>query len=238
MRFNEKNFAEEYESRLAAEGYPGNITEYVMKELAGSASIFDVGAGTGFLSIPLAENGFRVKAIDPAREMLSILERKIAGRNLTLETVNESWESFTDDQADAILSVHSIYPMKDPNYAILKMKRNADKSVIVVRKSVQDESVADIIRNRYNKKRCSQISDEDVKLILKNGKISFKADDITQTRLSRFTDINEEIDYYVSHYSLNDDDRNDIHDIIMAKTEKSGNDFFYKTVFRDCIIVF
>jgi FkbM family methyltransferase len=238
MRFHEKIFAEQYDRRLSDEGYPGNIAAHIIKELSGAVRVFDVGAGTGFIALPLAENGFQVKAIDPSKEMLSILERKIEGRNLNLKIINESWESFVDEPADAIISVHSIYPMKDPNYAISKMMRNADKSVIVIRKSVQDESVSDIIRYRFDKKRCSQIADEDVKSILKNAKISFKAYDIIQTRLSRFNDINDEIEYYISHFGLTDDNIKEISDIILSKTEKSENDFFYRTVYKDCMIVF
>ncbi len=238
MRFKEKNFAQEYERRLSDEGYPGNIAEHVIRELSGAATVLEIGAGTGFISIPLAEKGFKVKAVDPSMEMLSILKRKIEGSNFNIEIINESWESFCDEPADAVVSVHSLYPMKDPNYAILKMIRNADRSIIVIRKTVQEESVSDIIRNRFNKKRCSQIADEDVKSILNNAKIPFKAYDITQTRLSRFADINIEIDYFISHYSLNDDNKKEIKEIIASRTEKTGNDFFYKTVYHDAIFIF
>ncbi len=238
MRFNEKNYAQEYERRLSDEGYPGNIADRVIEELSGAVTVLDIGAGTGFISIPLAEKGFQVKAVDPSKEMLSILKRKIDGRNLNFEIINESWESFSEEPADAVVSVHSLYPMKDPNYAISKMIRNADRSIIVIRKSVQEESVSDMIRNRFNKKRCSQIADEDIKSILNNAKISFKAADITQTRLSRFTDINDEIDYFISHYSLNEANKKEIEDIILSKTEKSDNAFFYKTVYHDAIFVF
>ena len=238
MRFKEKIFAQEYERRLSDEGYPGNIAEHVIEELSGAATVLDIGAGTGFISIPLAEKGFKVKAVDPSMEMLSILKRKIEGSSLNLEIINESWESFCGEPADAAVSVHSLYPMKDPNYAISKMIRIADRSIIVIRKTVQEESVSDIIRSRFNKKRCSQIADEDVKTILSNAEIPFKAYDITQTRLSRFADINIEVEYFISHYGLSDDNKKEIKDIISSKTEKADNSFFYKTVYHDVIFIF
>lgn len=238
MRFHEKNYARQYDQRLSDEGYPGNIFTYICSELSESADILDIGAGTGFISVPLAEKGFRVKALDPSKEMLAILETKIAGRNLDIELLNEDWESYNGESEDIIISVHSLYPMKDPVYAISKMKGVADKSVVVVRKKIQEESVADIIRNRFGKKRCSQISDEDVKLILEKSEVSFKHTDIIQTRITRFSDISDEADYYISHYGLSSEDKKEISDIIFSKSEKSDQDYFYKTIYNDSIIVF
>ena len=81
MKFNEKKSAEEYQRRLSDEGYPGNLLEIVMDEVKGADSIIDLGAGTGFYSIPLAKKGYRVAAVEPSYEMMKILKGKIDETN-------------------------------------------------------------------------------------------------------------------------------------------------------------
>jgi SAM-dependent methyltransferase len=51
------------------------------------ARIIDFGAGTGRLTLPLAEAGYRVVAVEPCAEMLSVLESKTKEANLTIETI-------------------------------------------------------------------------------------------------------------------------------------------------------
>lgn len=58
-------------------------------------SILDIGSGPGSFSIPFAEMGFDVVALDPAEKMLELLQRNIpAGLPGKIETVNALWEDF------------------------------------------------------------------------------------------------------------------------------------------------
>ena len=57
----------------------------------GGAAI-DLGAGSGFQSIPLAELGFKVTAVDTCRELLAELSANSAGQSIT--TANEDIFSF------------------------------------------------------------------------------------------------------------------------------------------------
>lgn len=69
--------AQAYRSR------PGYPTELVQRlaELAGAQGrVADLGAGTGLLSVPLSEHGLEVSAVEPAREMLAVLEEANAPR--------------------------------------------------------------------------------------------------------------------------------------------------------------
>lgn len=71
------------------------------------AKIVDFGAGTGRLSIPLAEQGFEVTAVDPCSGMLKQLERK--SHQGTLHTVNSKMEDFTGDGSfDMALCVFTV----------------------------------------------------------------------------------------------------------------------------------
>jgi SAM-dependent methyltransferase len=60
-------------------GYPEALVAR-LSALAGGpgARVADLGAGTGLLSVPLAEAGLRVWAVEPAREMLQAVEAEAA----------------------------------------------------------------------------------------------------------------------------------------------------------------
>jgi SAM-dependent methyltransferase len=63
-----------------------------------SASAVDLGAGSGFQSIPLAEAGFQVLAIDLNRDLLAELERNAAG--LSIRTLHDDLLNFTSHSPD------------------------------------------------------------------------------------------------------------------------------------------
>ena len=88
--------AEAYAARPA---YPAALIER-LSALAGPASttdssrhILDVGAGTGQLSLPLAERGHRVTAIEPAAAMLHVLEGRARAAGLELSSIHAAAES-------------------------------------------------------------------------------------------------------------------------------------------------
>lgn len=72
--------AEAYAARPA---YPNALISRLF-ELAGSAPahVLDVGAGIGHLSLPLAERGHQVTAVEPAAAMLERLRARSEGLNL------------------------------------------------------------------------------------------------------------------------------------------------------------
>lgn len=82
--------------------------------------VMDVGTGSGFLSIVLAEMGHNVSAVDFSPRMLELASKNAAQRDLqinyqvgnALDLANFSSESF-----DAILSRHLIWTLPDPERA-------------------------------------------------------------------------------------------------------------------------
>lgn len=69
--------------------------------------IVDFGAGTGRLSIPLAEIGFDVTAVDVCSEMLYQLEQKKAN-GMKLQTVCSKMEDFKGNGFDFALCVFTV----------------------------------------------------------------------------------------------------------------------------------
>jgi len=62
------------------------------------AEVLDIGAGTGALSIPLAQKGAKVTALDFSAEMLKKLEKRAAEEKVTItRTVLRSWDEIDLD---------------------------------------------------------------------------------------------------------------------------------------------
>lgn len=73
-----------------------------------SHTLLDIGAGTGFFTIPMAENtSNKVYAMDPDRRMLSIIEDKAKEKGLTnIELIQDFIEnlSIEDDSIDFVMA--------------------------------------------------------------------------------------------------------------------------------------
>lgn len=84
------------------------VTIQVIEErVRPSAAIVDFGAGTGRLSVPLADRRYEVTAVEPCAEMLDQLKRKCHLR--TLRTVNSKMEDFIATQSfDMALCVFTV----------------------------------------------------------------------------------------------------------------------------------
>ena len=65
-----------------------------------SGLAFDLGAGCGFQSVPLAQLGFRVVAMDLSAKMLAQLKK--TAKNLPIETICDDLSNFTNYESDNI----------------------------------------------------------------------------------------------------------------------------------------
>ncbi len=79
-------------NQLAHQGITGPSTP--------RARAIDIGAGTGYQSIPLAELGYAVTAIDPSASMLAQLATHIG--DLSIETTTALFEAYTGPAAELI----------------------------------------------------------------------------------------------------------------------------------------
>lgn len=80
--------------------YPTALVDAIA-ELAGpfGSRIGDIGAGTGHLAIPLAQRGFDVLAVEPARGMLTELEALARERRIPLRTLHGTAEDLRIETA-------------------------------------------------------------------------------------------------------------------------------------------
>jgi SAM-dependent methyltransferase len=82
------------------------------------ARVLDAGAGTGFLSLLLAAQGYQVTAMDLSAGMLEKLRAKAARQGLDVEIVQADAASPPDGPFDAVVERHLLWTLPDPAAAL------------------------------------------------------------------------------------------------------------------------
>lgn len=87
----------------------------------GPLDVLDLGSGTGFLSLQLAELGHRVTGVDIAPQMLMNAERKAGDRGLDVDFRLGDIEELGNDAAiyDLIVGRHVIWTLPNPHEALV-----------------------------------------------------------------------------------------------------------------------
>lgn len=88
-------------------------------------TVLDVGCGTGFLSLLLAELGCRVTGIDFSATMRNAAKRKAGAWGLTAEFLPQDAEApaFPGGTFDVVISRHVVWTLTDPPKALSNWKR-------------------------------------------------------------------------------------------------------------------
>jgi SAM-dependent methyltransferase len=82
------------------------------------ARVLDAGAGTGFLSLLLAAQGYQVTAMDLSAGMLEKLRAKAGRQGLDVEIVRADAASPPDGPFDAVVERHLLWTLPDPAAAL------------------------------------------------------------------------------------------------------------------------
>ena len=92
--------------------------------LPSESKVLDVGCGTGFLSLLLAELGFDVTGVDFSEEMRGEGERKAREQGLSIRFQRGDAENpdFPDNSFDAIISRHVVWTLTEPSHAMAKWR--------------------------------------------------------------------------------------------------------------------
>lgn len=239
MRFHDPAFAAEYDRRLANEGYPGVLLDAVERAIGGCERVLDVGAGSGFFSLPLARLGHRVTAIDPAAPMLALLRAKLdASTGETIVLDNRAWDEWEGDAADACICVHALYPMRDPAAALVKMKRQARVCVLVVRSVRELPTLSNEIRRRFDRIREQQNYERLAADTFQKNGIPYRVRTVLQTRTSVFHDPDEEARYYSLHLGIDPGEAGRVREILLSLATCAGGVYSYNAKYEDRIILF
>lgn len=96
------------------------------------ATVLDVGAGTGFLSLLLAGQGYQVTALDLSPGMLERLRAKAAERGLQIQTVESDALNPPSGDFDAIVERHLIWTLPDAGKALAAWHQVAPRGRLVL----------------------------------------------------------------------------------------------------------
>jgi ubiquinone/menaquinone biosynthesis C-methylase UbiE len=97
--------ADAYPARPA---YPAALID-ALAELAASGTVIDVGAGVGHVSLPLAERGLEVVAVEPALAMLERLAQSARGLSVRAEHATAESLPSPDGSADLIVIADALH---------------------------------------------------------------------------------------------------------------------------------
>jgi len=96
------------------------------------ATVLDVGAGTGFLSLLLAGQGYEVTAVDLSSGMLGRLQAKAAQRGLIIKTVQADALDPPPGDFDAVVERHLLWTLPDPGAALAAWHKVAPRARLVL----------------------------------------------------------------------------------------------------------
>lgn len=104
------------------------------------AAVLDAGAGTGFLSLLLAELGYDVTAVDVSSAMLERLRFKAASASLSVSVVEADATSPPRGPFDAVVERHLLWTMPDPIAALAAWRAAAPGGRLVLVESLWGSS--------------------------------------------------------------------------------------------------
>lgn len=96
-----------------------------LSALPAGARVLDIGTGTGFLAVLLANLGYRVTAVDASTEMLAHARAKAAehGLGIAFEQAETEALPFPNASFDALTSRHVIWTLLEPDQVFTEWRR-------------------------------------------------------------------------------------------------------------------
>lgn len=238
MRFNDHDYAKFYDMHQTESGYPGKLLQPVIEALEGYKSVIDIGAGTGFFSIPLLESGHRITAVEPASEMSDFIIKKcpsVMKNRLTI--INDEWENWKGEKHDSSICIHSLYPMKDRVKAIELMHEYSKKRIIVVREPSEMVTLSGQVRTILGLSLNRDFGNE-IKSVLNGLKVDFEIKKIIEERVNRFSTIEQEVSSILYQLKLDSSFKEKVETIVRELCSADSSGFYFNSFYSDKIFIF
>lgn len=129
------------------DGSPGHAAHTVAERAAWTATlaqllpdaparVLDMGAGTGFLSLPAAALGHAVTAVDIAPAMLEALTDKAAAQGVSVPAIVGDASSPPDGPFDVVIERHVVWTLPDPAAALRAWRAVAPSGRLILVESM------------------------------------------------------------------------------------------------------
>ncbi len=219
-------------------GYPGKLLPFILDALEGSLTVLDIGAGTGFFSIPLAQAGHLVTAVEPSEGMFLIMEKNIPPAiHASIKICRAEWESWNGEFHDAAICVHSLYPMNNLQLAIRMIDNSAAKKILIVRENKLMRTLPGIIRERFGILSNRDLNSE-IRAILNEISAEWKVFNICEQREYLIKDIGREVSSIIYQLRLNEDSRDEVCRIADEEINYRGGSCFFDAIYSDNAYIF
>lgn len=111
------------------------LAEALSKRIEKGSTVLEIGPGSGNFTLLMAKYVRKIIGVDFSSAMLSELSARAKAESITnIELVNAKWEDYTPtEKVDYIVSVNSLYRIKDMQSALMKMYDSVNKGVILLR---------------------------------------------------------------------------------------------------------
>jgi len=238
MRFRDHGYAEFYDMQQTEAGYPGKLLQPVIEALEGQHSVIDIGAGTGFFTLPLLAAGHEVTAVEPASEMSALILKKCpAVLKSKLTIINQEWEHWKGKKLDASICIHSLYPMKDRIKAIKLMHEFSNKRILAVREPAEMITLSGQVRIKLGITLNRDFNDE-IKSVLDKLNTEFIIKKIVENRTLRIRSIEQESESIIYQLGLDSSFKDQVEFIINELCSSDSSGLFFNATFSDNIFIF
>jgi 2-polyprenyl-3-methyl-5-hydroxy-6-metoxy-1,4-benzoquinol methylase len=126
-------------------------------EITPQTTLLDVGAGTGRFALALAPQARQVVAVEPNASMLNYLRQGARDQHITnITCIPTTWQDApTNLQGDIVLCSHVLYPIRDIDTFLLKMRAaTLHTCYIYMRAIALDALTADLWQHFHGEQRC------------------------------------------------------------------------------------
>ena len=238
MRFNDPEYAEFYNRRQIDSGYPGRLLGIVKDNTATCASVLDIGSGTGFFTIPLAEKGHQVTAVEPSIPMAEYMIKDCPPELKSRININNiTWEKWEGPDHDCAICIHSLYPMTNPIEALEKIIQYSANRIVIVRNPDEMKTLSGMIREILCPESNNDLNPVIEKLLQEKG-IHYNKIAVSETREYRFKDAAIETESLLYQLRLGKEYFHQVLNIIEENTLTYDQGRLFKSLFCDNVWIF
>lgn len=122
-----------YDEHSRSPGYYEGTLAAIGALMRPDDTLLDVGAGAGRFALPVARQVRHVTALDHARPMLDILQRRADAQSISnLSLIEAAWEEATVEPHDVVLAAWSLYRLPDLLAGMKKLIAATRRTLIIV----------------------------------------------------------------------------------------------------------